>query len=146
LSIIYSYDEKQNKAVVYYVEGYSPCCFSIVGYEQYKEILHQRLSMTVHRDYRFLNKLLDVFLNYRLGDILFVPIGSLHFEILSKEFNYARAEQFNKITFENAKLENNILRPIDVNFAIKIFHPEHGILELSSKNEYVCLTFVSSHD
>jgi hypothetical protein len=143
LFIAYKYDEVQDKAIVYFVEKVNSC-FSITGYEQYQNILHRSVSLSIHREKRFIEKVLDTFFDYRLGDVLFVPLDTAFFSEIIEYFMPARPEQFTKVTIENAELMNGILRP--TNGCIEIFHPEHGLLELEPTTDYKCMTFTTSHD
>jgi hypothetical protein len=144
LFIVYRYDEMQDKAVVYFVEK-TNSCFLVAGYEQYQNILHRPVSLSIHRERNFIEKVLDVFFDYRLGDVLFVPLDRAGFSEVLEYFMPARQEQFNKMTIENAKLMNDILQPNSTG-CIEIFHPEHGLLELEPTTNYKCMTFTTMHD
>jgi hypothetical protein len=142
LFIIYKYDQFQDKAIVYFVEK-NNTYFAIKGYEQYQDILHRPVLLSISHD-KFTYRIFDLFFDYRLGDILFVPYEA-HFSEIIEYFRPARREQFDKISIENAEIMDNILRPINTQ-RIRIFHPEHGLLELESTTEYKCLTFTTTHD
>jgi len=144
LFIVYKYDESQDKSVVYLVNKMNSC-FIITGYEQYQNILHRPVSLSIHREKNFVEKLLDVFFNYRLGDVLFIPLNTAIYSEVIEYFTSARPEQFNKVTIENAKLSNDILRPTNSG-CVEIFHPEHGLLELEPTTDYKCMTFTAMHD
>jgi hypothetical protein len=103
------------------------------------------VSLSIHRERSFVEKVLDVFFNYRLGDILFIPLDRATYSEVLEYFASARPEQFNKVTIENAELLNDILRPIG-NDCVEIFHPEHGLLELEPTTDYKCMTFTAMHD
>jgi hypothetical protein len=144
LSIVYRYNETQDKAVVYVVSRMNSC-FVITGYEQYQNILHRPMSLSIHRERSFVDKVLDAFFDYRLGDVLFIPLDTAVYSEVIEYFMTVRQEQFNKVTIENAEMVNDILRPTG-NDCIEIFHPEHGLLELQPTTDYICRTFTTSHD
>ena len=144
LFIVYKYDDVQDKTIVYVVNKVNSC-FVVTGYEQYQNILHRPVFLSIHRERNFVERVLDVFFNYRLGDILFIPLDRATYSEVLEYFTSARPEQFNKVTIESAELLNDILRPIG-NDCVEIFHPEHGLLELEPTTDYKCMTFTAMHD
>jgi len=145
LFIVYKYDRVQDKAIVYVVDKMNSC-FIVTGYEQYQNVLHRPISLSMHRERSFVEKILDVFFDYRLGDVLFIPLDKPIFSEVIEYFMPARAQQFGKMIIKNAEIvDNDILRPKS-DGSIEVFHPEHGVLKLEPTTDYKCLTFTTMHD
>jgi len=142
------YTQVYNRKILYYVEQDSLNSdeYAITGYELYNDAMHQPIRFRCNKS----DALIDIFINYRLGDLLFVneeierKLGNI--KLYNLRLEPATKREFRKVKVIRGCLCYDDSEIFSSTGNIVLYHPEHGLLELpTGKYKILRLTHPMSH-
>lgn len=120
-----------DRKIVYYPIGID----RMIGLEEYQGHVHpEAIIIYFNSDNRF--KYLDYLFNKRLGDLLFIDANEKDEMETGYYLRKANENQFKKVKILQGNLNKENMT-IEYDDKIVIYHPEHGLLELSKGKYYI---------